>query len=96
MLCIGSIVIPATLFFKKVLFCFGIQLINSVVLVSSGQQNDSVMRIHVSVLFFLFFFKFFSHLGFCITLSTDLGNEFRVMGRRVGGGIVREFGIDVH
>ena len=52
--------------------------------------------IQFSMYMYLFFFKFFSHLGFCITLSTDLENEFRVVGERVGEGIVREFGIDMH
>ena len=36
------------------------------VFIAGVQQSDSVMHIHASILFFmhLFFFKFFSHLGY--------------------------------
>ena len=42
---------PILLFFKKKLFYIGVQLINNVVLVSGVQQSDSVIHIHVSILF---------------------------------------------
>ena len=40
---------------KKFLFYIGVQLINNVVLVSGIQQSDSLIHIHVSVLFQILF-----------------------------------------
>ena len=50
-------------FFLTFLFHIGVKLINSVGLVSSVQQCDSVMNICV------LFFKFFSHLDYYRALS---------------------------
>ena len=49
------------LIFLKFLFHIGVQLINNVVLVTDVQQSDSVIHIHVSILFqtlFPFNFKY--------------------------------------
>ena len=43
--------------FFKLLFYIGMESINNVVLVSGIQQSDSVIHVHLSILF-----KFFSHL----------------------------------
>ena len=37
-------------FFKNFIFCIGVSPINNVVIVSDGQQRDSVIHIHVSIL----------------------------------------------
>ena len=42
-------------FFFNFLFYIGVQLINNVVLVSGVQQSDSVIHIHVSILFQILF-----------------------------------------
>ena len=39
-----------TLLYFFFLFCIGVQLINNAVIVSGGQQRDSAIHIHVSVL----------------------------------------------
>ena len=41
--------------FFNFLFCIGVQLIDNVVLVSGVQQSDSVIHIHVSILFHILF-----------------------------------------
>ena len=38
-------------FLKKLLFCIGVQLINNAVLISGVQKSNSVVHIHVAVLF---------------------------------------------
>ena len=43
------------LLFKKNLFYIGVSLINNIVLVSGVQQSDSVIHIHVSILFQILF-----------------------------------------
>ena len=43
------------MFFLKFLYYIEVQLINHVVLVSGVQQSDSVMHIHVSILFQILF-----------------------------------------
>ena len=43
------------IFFLNFLFYIGVQLINNVVLVSGVQQSDSVIHIHVSILFQILF-----------------------------------------
>ena len=45
----------AFFFFFNFLFYIGAQLINNVVLVSGVQQSDSVIHIHVSILFQILF-----------------------------------------
>ena len=35
-------------FLKSFVFCFGVQLINNVEIVSGGQQRDSAIHVHVS------------------------------------------------
>ena len=42
-------------FFFNFLFYIGVQLINNVVLVSGVQQSDSVIHIHVPILFQILF-----------------------------------------
>ena len=42
-------------FFFNFLFYIGVSLINNVVLVSGGQQSDSIIHIHVSILFQILF-----------------------------------------
>ena len=49
------------------LFYIKATLINNVVLISSIQLTDSVIHI-----MYFYFFKFFSHLGYCRVLSTVL------------------------
>ena len=39
--------------FLNFLFYIGVQLINNVVIVSGGRQSDSVIHVHVSILYFL-------------------------------------------
>ena len=51
-------------FILNFLFCTVIQLINYVVIVSGGQQRDSAIHIHVSILP-----QISSHPGFQVTLS---------------------------
>ena len=41
--------------FLKFLFYIGVELINNVVIVSGVQQSDSVIHIHVSILFQILF-----------------------------------------
>ena len=41
--------------FLKILFYIGVELINTIVLVSGVQQSDSVIHIHVSILFQILF-----------------------------------------
>ena len=43
------------IFFFNFLFYIGVELINSVVLVSGVQHSDSVIHIHVSILFQIIF-----------------------------------------
>ena len=52
------------LFLKNFLFCIGIESINNAVVVSSKQQRDLIIHIHVSILP-----ELLSHPGCHITLS---------------------------
>ena len=46
-----KLILPVSFYFKKIVFYIGIYLINNVVLVPGIQQSDSVIHIHVSILF---------------------------------------------
>ena len=48
-LCI-ALQVQVPFFVLNFLFCFGVQLINNVVIVSGEQQRDSAIHIHVSIL----------------------------------------------
>ena len=52
---ICSLSFAKPLFFFNFLFYIGVSLINNVVLVSGGQQSDSIIHIHVSILFQILF-----------------------------------------
>ena len=49
----GTCIIP--IIFLNFLFYIGVELINNVVIVSGVQQSDSVIHIHVSILFQILF-----------------------------------------
>ena len=55
------------IYFESFLFHIGVQLINNVVILSGGQQRDSIIHTHVPILP-----KLPSHPGFHMTLSRVL------------------------